>query len=111
MFILSKEIIKDIVKYGKEWQESIEKEDLFLALTNFLVAPIFILFIISFFILDIIFSPLEFIIYLKVKKVRNKRNAEEFQPIYRLNKKGISCQAYKYNEKLKEYECISERSK
>ena len=103
MFILSKEIMKDIVKYGQEWQESIEKEDLLLALTNFLVAPIFILFIISFFILDIIFSPFEFIIYLKVRKVRNEKSVKEFQPTYKLNRKD--------SRKFKEWECMYERNK
>lgn len=74
MFIVSKEVVKDIVKFGKQWQEYIENEDSISALSFFFIAPVFIFFIIIAFIGDIVFLPLETIIYLMVRKVKNERN-------------------------------------
>lgn len=103
MFILSKEISKDIIKYRKEWKESIENEDLILALMNILIIPTLILFFISLFILDIIILPLEIIIYLKVRKVKKEKSTKKFQPTYKLNRKD--------SRKFKEWECMYERNK
>ncbi len=77
MFILSKEVIKDIIKYGENWQYDIENGDLDLAFISLFIAPIFIFLIIDAFIIDIIFSPLETIIYLKVKKIKKKEKGEQ----------------------------------
>lgn len=74
MFIVSKEVIKDIVEFGEKWQEYIKNEDSLSALFFFFIAPIFIFFIIFAFLGDIVFSPLEIIIYLQVRKVKNERN-------------------------------------
>lgn len=74
MFIVSKEVMKDITKFGEEWQKSIENEDSISALSFFFIVPAFIFFIIIAFIGDIAFLPLETIIYLKVRKVKNGRN-------------------------------------
>ena len=74
MFIETKEVIKGIVEFGEKWQEDIEKEDLISALIAFFIAPIFIFFIIFAFLGDIVFSPLEAIIYLKIRKAKNERN-------------------------------------
>lgn len=74
MFIVSKEVMKDIVEFGKKWQEDIKNEDLLSALMAFFIAPAFIFFIIFAFLGDIVFSPLEIIICLAVRKVKNERN-------------------------------------
>ena len=74
MFILSKETIKDILEYGEKWQECIENEDSVSALFLFFITPALIFFIILAFLGDIVFSPLEIIIYLAVRKAKNERN-------------------------------------
>ena len=74
MFIVSKEVMKDIVEFGKKWQEDIKDGDSLSALMAFFIAPVFIFFIIFAFLGDIVFSPLETIIYLAVRKVKNERN-------------------------------------
>jgi hypothetical protein len=74
MFIVSKEVMKDIVEFGKKWQEDIKNEDSLSALMAFFLAPLLIFFIIFAFLGDIVFSPLETIIYLQVRKVKNERN-------------------------------------
>lgn len=76
MFIISKEVIKDILKFGEQWEECIKSEDLLSALMTFFLAPLFIFFIIFAFLGDIVFSPLETIIYLQVRKVKNERNKQ-----------------------------------
>lgn len=74
MFIVSKEVIKDIIEFEEKWQECIKNEDSLLALWLFFIAPVFIFFIIFAFLGDIVFLPLETIIYLQVRKVKNERN-------------------------------------
>ena len=74
MFIVSKEVMKYIVEFEKKWQECIKNEDSLSALWLFSIAPVFIFFIIFAFLGDIVFSPLETIIYLAVRKAKNERN-------------------------------------
>jgi hypothetical protein len=74
MFIVSKEVMKYIIEFGEKWQEDIKNGDSLSALMAFFLAPVFIFFIIFAFLGDIVFSPLETIIYLAVRKVKNERN-------------------------------------
>lgn len=77
MFIVSKEIMKDIAKLGLSWEKSMKEEELIdsLALSVlllYLVIPMIIL-LLSAFVFDIILSPLEAII-VKIKRSYNEGN-------------------------------------
>lgn len=74
MFVVSKEVMKNIEEFGSEWQEDIKNGDSLSALMEFFIAPAFIFFLIIAFLGDIVFSPLEIIIYLAVRKVKNERD-------------------------------------
>ena len=73
MFIVSKEIMKDIAKLGLSWEKSMKEDELFdsLALSVlllYLAIPMIIV-VISVFVIDIILSPLEALITWEKRRI------------------------------------------
>ena len=77
MFIVSKEVMKDIVKLGLSWEKSMKEDELIdsLALSVlllYLAIPMIIV-VLSIFVIDIILSPLEALIVWGKRRI-NERN-------------------------------------
>ena len=73
MFIVSKEIMKDIAKLGLSWEKSMKEDELFDSLTLsvlllYLAIPMIIV-VISVFVIDIILSPLEALITWEKRRI------------------------------------------
>ena len=78
MFIVSKEVMKDIVKLGLSWEKSMKEDELIdsLALSVlllYLAIPMIIV-VLSIFVIDIILSPLEALIVWGKRRINERNN-------------------------------------
>ncbi len=77
MFIVSKEVMKDIAKLGLSWEKSMKEEEpidsLALSVLLLYLAIPMIIVVISAFVFDIILSPLEALIVWRKRRI-NERN-------------------------------------